>query len=213
MYHGGRSITFSRRLEEFPVLAKAGAILPLSGEGDTCTWENPKELEVWVYPGADNCFIMYEEYTEEAVQTLFVLEWSRSRIRVCGRNGRYQGMRRRFKFRFPGWKIKERPVIQADGQSICGQWQEDGSVLTVAETGQREVRELLIFWQDAPKIKENDYRGRIFAFLREAQISFMQKEQILHLTEQYDGSFSSIAQLHEIDLDQHVAEVLYELLN
>lgn len=213
IYHGGRSLTFSRRLDGIPVLAKAGAVIPMDGEKDSLGWENPKTLEVWIYPGADNRFTLYEEYEGEAVKTEIALKWSRGLIRICGQNGRYEGMRRQFRFHFPGWETEGRPAVQADGGIISGQWLEEEGILFVKETGQIEIKELLIFWDKEQKIRRNDHKKAVFEFLREAQISFMQKERVLRLTEGYDGSFGSLAGLFELDLEPCVKEVLYELLD
>ena len=44
-YIGGRKLTFYRDLNEIPVLAKAGAIIPLS-KTEANSVENPVDLEI-----------------------------------------------------------------------------------------------------------------------------------------------------------------------
>lgn len=60
---GGRRLTLWRPLSQMPVLAKAGAILPLCGENEAV--QNgaalPAELELRVYGGADGAFTLYED--------------------------------------------------------------------------------------------------------------------------------------------------------
>lgn len=61
-YHGGKSLTLYRSMENIPVLAKAGAIVPLASE--ECVENevaNPKSLTVLVFAGADGSFTMYED--------------------------------------------------------------------------------------------------------------------------------------------------------
>lgn len=59
IYQGGRFVKTYRDLEFIPVLAKAGAIVPLSGdEGNSC--ENPRKLNVWVYRG-NGSYELYED--------------------------------------------------------------------------------------------------------------------------------------------------------
>lgn len=60
VYRGGGKITAVFRDPEFiPVLAKAGAIIPLSADGgNSC--DNPKQLEVLVYRG-NNAYSLYED--------------------------------------------------------------------------------------------------------------------------------------------------------
>jgi alpha-glucosidase (family GH31 glycosyl hydrolase) len=59
-YSGGRTVQFHRPLTGYPVLAKAGAIVPM-------TWPNdyavgiPERLEVHIFAGADGEFTLYED--------------------------------------------------------------------------------------------------------------------------------------------------------
>jgi alpha-glucosidase (family GH31 glycosyl hydrolase) len=60
-FKGNQWHTISADLEDIPVYAKPGAILPM---GPLVTWgglDNPKELDVFVFPGADNEFTLYED--------------------------------------------------------------------------------------------------------------------------------------------------------
>ena len=58
-YHGGQTITLNRELYTIPVLAPAGAVIPLSNDGgNNCG--NPENLEAWVYKGS-RTFTMYED--------------------------------------------------------------------------------------------------------------------------------------------------------
>ncbi|MBR2650553.1 MAG: DUF4968 domain-containing protein [Clostridia bacterium] len=56
---GGRWITMVRPLDSIPVLAKAGSIIPLSGDTGNGT-DNPRSLEVDIYKG-DGSYELYED--------------------------------------------------------------------------------------------------------------------------------------------------------
>lgn len=59
IYEGGRTVTMSRDLEYIPVLAKEGAIIPLSADaGNSC--DNPVNLDIYVYRG-NNSYTLYED--------------------------------------------------------------------------------------------------------------------------------------------------------
>ncbi|HJX81980.1 MAG TPA: TIM-barrel domain-containing protein, partial [Candidatus Udaeobacter sp.] len=61
---GGMWHRVKAALEDIPVYAKAGAIVPLA---PTVGWggiENPKELDLYIFPGADNHFELYEDNGE-----------------------------------------------------------------------------------------------------------------------------------------------------
>lgn len=64
IYQGGQIVTMSRDLEYIPVLAKEGAIIPLSmDEGNGCG--NPQKMKVFVYRG-NNKYTLYED--DEAME-------------------------------------------------------------------------------------------------------------------------------------------------
>lgn len=75
-YTGGRRITLHRPLDQYPVLARAGAIIPLAA-GDAPGVDNPAALDVRVFAGADGTFELYEDDdagTPRALRTRFT--WS-----------------------------------------------------------------------------------------------------------------------------------------
>lgn len=59
IYQGNRNLTMHRDIAEIPVLAKEGAIIPLSKEL-TNSVSNPNNLELWVFNG-DSDFVLYED--------------------------------------------------------------------------------------------------------------------------------------------------------
>lgn len=58
---GGGWHTIKAALEDIPVYAKAGAIVPLAPKISWGGIENPKELDLYIFPGADNRFELYED--------------------------------------------------------------------------------------------------------------------------------------------------------
>ncbi len=59
IYHGNKKVTMFRDLESFPVLAKEGAIIPLSSDdGNSCS--NPENLEILIYRG-NGKYSLYED--------------------------------------------------------------------------------------------------------------------------------------------------------
>jgi alpha-glucosidase (family GH31 glycosyl hydrolase) len=78
---GGRWRRILSRLEDIPVFARAGAIVPLAPRAGWGGIENPNELDLYLFPGADNSFDLYEddgettEYLDDKYAiTRFILE-------------------------------------------------------------------------------------------------------------------------------------------
>lgn len=70
-------------LEDIPLFAKAGAIVPLAAHGSlfTSALQNPAEFDVHIFAGADGGFTLYEDdgetnaYRERHCSTVFTQKW------------------------------------------------------------------------------------------------------------------------------------------
>jgi alpha-glucosidase (family GH31 glycosyl hydrolase) len=60
-FSGGRWHTVRAALEDIPVFAKAGAIVSLAPKVGWGGVENPAELDLYIFPGANNHFELYED--------------------------------------------------------------------------------------------------------------------------------------------------------
>ena len=76
---GGTAVALHRDLESIPVLAPAGAILPLA-PGDQPAAVNPDVLELRVYAGADGEFVLAEERDDDG-------RWAETRFTITGGGG------------------------------------------------------------------------------------------------------------------------------
>ena len=61
MYKGGQWHAVYGRLEDIPLFARAGAILPLGNDPGWNTWQVPHHIQVHIFPGASNHFDLYED--------------------------------------------------------------------------------------------------------------------------------------------------------
>lgn len=83
-YTGDKEITLFRDLTSIPVLAKAGAIIPLSADFGNSV-ENPKNLEIMIFAGSGS-FTMFEDdsktdYETRNVKTKFTSEFSEKTLK------------------------------------------------------------------------------------------------------------------------------------
>jgi alpha-glucosidase (family GH31 glycosyl hydrolase) len=58
---GGRWHEIAATLEEIPVFAKAGAMVPLAPKAGWGGIDNPDELDLYIFPGDENEFLLYED--------------------------------------------------------------------------------------------------------------------------------------------------------
>jgi len=87
-YQGGRWRAVYGRLQDIPVFAKAGAIVPLAPKVSWGGIDNPAELDVHIFPGADGQFTLYEDDGDSTAYlqgayclTTFVQSWHDDTLR------------------------------------------------------------------------------------------------------------------------------------
>ena len=86
-YGGNQTTKIHRNLEEFPVFAKAGAIIPVASNVEDNRLGNKDDMTVYVFAGEDNTFDLYEDSGDgnafkdgECVTTEFSLEWGEKAV-------------------------------------------------------------------------------------------------------------------------------------
>ncbi|GAB6099524.1 hypothetical protein JCM16358_14030 [Halanaerocella petrolearia] len=131
-------------LDEIPVFAKAGAIIPLGPKVDWGGVDNPAELELNIFPGADNTFELYEDEGDskdykagEYATTKFVQQWDKDRLQfeinqVEG-NTDYIPEERDYKLVFKGIKQPDEFDLKVDGveQTVTSNYKEEEETLVV----------------------------------------------------------------------------------
>ncbi len=79
---GGKECVLLRDLTSIPVLAKAGAILPLSADNKNAV-KNPENMEVWAYEGT-GVYTLYEDGLDEQNYTVLYTEFKSEYTEVNG---------------------------------------------------------------------------------------------------------------------------------
>lgn len=82
-YEGERNITLFRDMDTIPVLAKEGAIIPLSADKGNRT-DNPENLEIWAFSGNGE-FTLYEDdskvdYKDHNAKTRFEMKYENGSV-------------------------------------------------------------------------------------------------------------------------------------
>ena len=80
----GRTLSVHRKINDYPVFAKSGAIVPLQ---NAYALEPGNDLQILIFPGKDNQFTLYEDAgggsefeNGEFVKTEMTLEWSENPV-------------------------------------------------------------------------------------------------------------------------------------
>lgn len=85
-YRGGTCYQIRGELSDIPVFARAGAIIPLAGEGALADTGTPSSLEIQLFPLADNQFVLAEDDGKGAFSEILIEQsFSQAEWLVCVR--------------------------------------------------------------------------------------------------------------------------------
>ena len=187
VYQGGRNQNMYRSIDQIPVLAKAGAILPMTDEIRAIdTEKNPEELTVRVYPGADNSFTLYEDdnITEGYRQgicavTEMNLNWQEKTFTIKPSAGDLTLLPKQ-----RTWKIELHKVTTEEAVVLVNQTEQkdccthNGTTLTITLADIRPEDTIEIRLPQNTQVAANPVQQQIFDFLNQAEIDFIAKEKI-----------------------------------
>ena len=187
VYQGGRNQNMYRSIDQIPVLAKAGAILPMTDEIRAIdTEKNPEELTVRVYPGADNSFTLYEDdnITEGYRQgicavTEMIQNWQEQTFTIKPSAGDLTLLPEQ-----RTWKIELHKVTAEEAVVLVNQTEQkdccthNGTTLTITLADIRPEDTIEIRLPQNTQVAANPVQQQIFDFLNQAEIDFIAKEKI-----------------------------------
>ncbi len=223
VYRGNRSLSLYRGLENIPVLAAAGSILPLTAEA--CienSAANPKALEVCVFNGASGEFTMYEDNLltagmEECSSafTKFVFEaGAKARLIITAEDRDHiLPQDRKYTLHFYG---VERP---RQLQALCGgrevsfrqAYDEKRHVFTLSldeGTGRKDIE---ICLESSGEIPSDKVSEKVFEILDRAQIAYDLKKEIYELVNSKDKTSVILGELHTLGLRKELTGALLEV--
>lgn len=190
VYQGGRMIDLWRGVEDMPVLMKAGAIVPMKDMRDyDNSIDNPKAMEVRVFPAEDGSFTLWEDQGDTPVDK--DENWAATQLTFTGSEedtfviGKALGNlsvlpeNRSWKVVFMGVD-KASCKVTVDGEEIAVKvsYDADTAALTVEVPETAVTKEIVITFTDGIAIAENNLAKRCFTLLEKAQIPYDVKSAV-----------------------------------
>lgn len=225
VYKGGRSITVYRDKETLPVFAKVGTILPMTDQMGNGSENNPGQLHIYIYPGADGKFTLYEDdnlthaYKEgrfaETVMEFTKTSEGKMVFKICpqGKDFSVLPEQRSYVLEFAGCK---KPVETFEVKCSSGEtswYYKDEKHILCVEIQNQPVRENITveFSEDILQMG-NQVEKEIFEFLDQAEMSYGEKESIYNEVLKQRELPILISQLNAMEIDKDVMGVLLEIL-
>lgn len=227
-YLGNRRMDFYRDIADIPVFAKAGAIVPLVKEEEVQnSTQNPNDLEVRIFAGADGRFELFEdnslnvqEADIRAVITEFRWEWGKDSRLVVVRNSDNSDPFdtipdfRNYSFRFVGLTDTEHIKAAVNGEPVFVEkaYVDSDHVLGI-EVNQIDTRkELSIEIGSVSMIEENNINEQVFNMLDQAQIDYDLKNIIFTIVSKHQVKDRILSELQTLHLEKHLMGALVEII-
>ena len=187
IYQGGKVMELYRGLDSIPVLAKAGAILPLLKDPMSAeAVSNPAMLEIRVYGGADGSFELYEDDNESCayqdgicVKTPMSFVWEEGRFTIHGAAGNLELIpeRRNYIVKFMGIAANE-AVVTVNGEVVASEssYASENGCLTVILPEVAVDARVEVTLKAVPELNDNHVAQRVYQLLQQAQIDNYAKE-------------------------------------
>lgn len=211
-----------RGVEDMPVLMKAGAIVPMKDMRDyDNSIDNPKAMEVRVFPAEDGSFTLWEDQGDTPVDK--DENWAATQLTFTGSEedtfviGKALGNlsvlpeSRSWKVVFMGVD-KASCKVTADGEEIAVKvsYDADTAALTVEVPETAVTKEIVITFTDGITITENDLAKRCFTLLEKAQIPYDVKSAVQKAVETMGKDCMST--LISLGLSQELFGAIAEIL-
>jgi len=188
----GRNLSVHRKINDYPVFAKAGAIVPMQ---NTFALEAGNDLEVVIFPGASNQFTLYEDAGDgsefengEFTKTEMVLEWSTNPIfTVKPANGTLSLLpkTRNYTFALRGYNSNISVQATVDGKEIfCNSIYDADTHSVIVKLCANVTSEIKLIINGNELITDNgDTASRITNLLQKAQLHTSLKIEIMNIVE------------------------------
>ncbi len=218
IYQGGRMMYLHRELEDFPVLVKAGGIIPMADfEEFTNSTENPDRLAVRIFPGAGGCFHLYEDAgREEDSCGDTVMNWDYQQgIFTISPEGCLDSLPAKRSFRLEFWDIRPAEAeVYIDGKRAEAESSYDGErqILTVSIVSADKASRIEVRFKEKPELGTNDLKGQCYRILYNAEMEYGKKLQIFQYLQEGKLPVILCGILETMELEEEILGALKEVL-
>ncbi len=220
-YQGGRTIAMYRGIESIPVLAKAGAIVPMTDEIEDAGC-NPGSLCIHVFAGASGAFTLYEDDNVSTgyqkgvcITTAMRFTWGQeAEFIIEEAKGDYALIPelRDYTVQFHGIQPANVQVL-VDGAAISIQQDYDANAhVMTCRIPQVPVSCGLCIRILSAALEKNNIPEACYKFLHQAEISFCLKDALYNLIQKNEDKLVLLSGLQAMNLDSELMGALMELI-
>lgn len=222
IYQGDRSINLYRPLHQIPVLAKAGAIIPMAHPRETINGtSNPAKLQVRIFAGSSGKFELIEDDDDQSVgsvpaRTPMHLNWDEGTFTIGASIGNLSHIpdKRSFELTFVGFEsgLQFEATIDRQAVRVDSVFNAEMNATTLKFDDVSVRAELTVTAESGMKFARNDVIKRSFDILADAQIDFATKESVFDKISATQDINVLISHLQSMDLESTLIGSISELL-
>lgn len=218
-YNGNCRISMYRDLESIPVLVRAGGIIPMAKDYMSCHLHNPKELEVYVYNGADGAFDLYEDDCDEytggtPVITHFVFRTGRTlelSVQIEGETDNVIPKDREYHICMKGvGKVTDVKPQSDTMPEYTHSYEQEKHELHICFRGGNEKQFTIHVQTEGECSVAYDSRNTIYKLLHRAQIEYQVKSMIYDEVCREQSVARLIGKLNQIKMNDTIAGAVME---
>ncbi|MBE3075542.1 MAG: glycoside hydrolase [Actinobacteria bacterium] len=227
-YDGDRRLRLHRTLAEMPVLARAGAVMPLAADPMADVATNPVTLALRIFPGADGGCVLLEDDgrgdpgVADRQETAITLTWrttgaadqeAEAVLTVAPPTGPGVLTSRTLTVELIGVESVKRVLVRAgEGAIEARVVPAGGHGSTVVELGTVDLSAGLELRLSGVRMRRSDVAAQAFALLDDAEIAHDIKTQAMELVELRSGT-TLVSALHVLDLPGNLYGALLEIVS
>lgn len=225
IYSGNRNINLYRDIRKIPVLAKAGAIIPMIDMKHCYNQiDNPKDIEIRIFAGDSGTFTMYEddgdslEYLRgKYAETEMSLEWGESirfAIKPLKGESSIVPKERNYVLKYIGFKDCKEITVTSNNKEVAYEKEYDNlmNMIVIRSNEINTLEDLVVEFKGGTQLSCNNIIKHIFEFLNEAQIEFEIKDKIYNIINLHETSTKIIGELQALELNEDLFGALCEII-
>ncbi len=212
-----------RDLHSFPLLAKAGGIIPMTEEiFKREVLENPKTQTIRIFAGADGCFTLYEDDNTTTdyldgicAVTEMKLDWEGKRFTIAAAKGHTELIpeQRTWTLEVNGMTDTKIHVTAGDKEIQPESVSFDSlkNALTIVLPGISSSEEIVVTFEKAELAKNAVYE-RVYDFLNKTEMEFDVKSRINTVMSSKISTLAKVSDIFSQNLSEDITGALVELL-
>ncbi len=213
VYDGERTVAFHRPIDGVPVVAPAGAVVPLAGNGDAGGHPgvgNPEHIELLIAAGADGTFVLYEDddgAEPSAVRTPITVDWGRGTVTIGPADeagGDVVPAQRSYTVTWVG-------IAPATAHHPC-RYDEATARLSIDVGAIDDDAATVVALEAPPRLADNRVAERVRELVDRAQIPYATKRDIDAITSSGRSAGRQLAELVGLGLDAPLLAAVSELV-